>query len=345
VKKLLLATATTVVFAGAASAIPAASAVPAASPAVGPSYNCMAPAVQKQPLAQLICASPAVSKAELSYVITYSALRQTSTDAERATMRTEADAFTRRTTEDCGFQPTGYLGGRAPTATETTCLLDHFSGERGRLFMRLNGEAMDEAQLTPEQTMTIQMLLKNKGFLAANEAIDGVFGPTTRSAIGDWQRSLGQRATGYGSTALLADLQQAAAPPPAPVAAPAPAPEPVTAPAPANETRADIEVLALTCAFTVAGPMWQGELKNLTSNPTTGYVKIAARFLDADGRFVSTRTTFTEFAPVLPRQVSPFRSYGDKNPVITSVEIVGTADYGSQDAALSFKGVLKAACR
>src|SRR5262249_10327136 len=54
VKKLLLAAATTVAFTGGASAIPA------ANPAVGPSYNCMAPAVQKQPLAQLICASPAV---------------------------------------------------------------------------------------------------------------------------------------------------------------------------------------------------------------------------------------------------------------------------------------------
>ena len=206
----------------------------------------MAPAVQKQPLAQLICASPAVSKAELSYVIAYSALRQTSTDAERATMRTEADAFTRRTTEECGIQPMGYLGGRAPTATETSCLLDHFTGEHGRLFMSLTGEAMEEAQLTPEQTMTIQMLLKNKGFLAANEAIDGVFGPTTRSAIGDWQRSVGQRATGYGSTALLADLLHSveqtapapapvAAPAPAPVAALAPAPAPVAAPAPAPE--------------------------------------------------------------------------------------------------------------
>jgi hypothetical protein len=47
---------------------------------------------------------------------------------------------------------------------------------------------MDEAQLSPEQTVAIQQVLKQKGFLPANEVIDGVFGPTTRAAIGDWQR-------------------------------------------------------------------------------------------------------------------------------------------------------------
>jgi peptidoglycan hydrolase-like protein with peptidoglycan-binding domain len=192
----------------------------------------MAPAVQKQPLAQLICASPAVSRAELSYVIAYSALRQTSTDTERATMHAEADAFTRRMTEECGIQPTGYLGGRAPTQIETSCLLDHFSVERGRLLMRLNGEAMEEARLAPEQTMTIQMLLKNKGFLTANEAIDGVFGPTTRSAIGDWQRSVGQRATGFGSAAML-DQLQGSLQTPAPAQATLPAAAPTMTPAPA----------------------------------------------------------------------------------------------------------------
>jgi S1-C subfamily serine protease len=202
VKKLLLATAATVTFASAASAIPA------TSPAVGPSYNCMAPAVQKQPLAQLICASPTVARAELHYVIAFQALRQISDDAARQTMRAEADAFTQRTTAECGVPAAGYLGGRAPTSAETGCFLDHFNLERSRLFSRLNGDAMDEAQLSPEQTVAIQRALKEKGLLPANEAIDGVFGPATRTAIGDWQRSVGQRATGFGSSAMLDQLQR-----------------------------------------------------------------------------------------------------------------------------------------
>src|SRR5262249_8942542 len=152
---------------------------------------------------------------------------------------------------------TGYLGGRVPTAFEASCLLDQFSVERGRLLVRLYGEAMDEAQLTPEQTMTIQMLLKNKSFLAANEAIDGVFGPTTRSAMGDWQRSVGQRATGFGSAAMLEQLPgsydtsappQATLPMPVPTTSPTPAPALVqtTGAERADFSAADISIIAET---------------------------------------------------------------------------------------------------
>ena len=49
--------------------------------------------------------------------------------------------------------------------------------------------------------------MKEKGFLPANALLDGVFGPATREAIGNWQRSNGQTSTGFGSAALLADLQ------------------------------------------------------------------------------------------------------------------------------------------
>jgi peptidoglycan hydrolase-like protein with peptidoglycan-binding domain len=133
-------------------------------------------------------------------------------------MHAEADAFTQRTTAECGIPAAGYLGGRAPTAQETNCLLGHFGQERSQLLQRLSGDAMDEAQLRPEQTIAIQGMLKEKGFLAANEAIDGVFGPATRAAIGDWQRSVGQRATGFGSMAML---DQPQSPPQAPAPAPA----------------------------------------------------------------------------------------------------------------------------
>jgi len=233
VKKLLLAAGAIVTFAGAASA------TPAESPTVGPSYNCMAPTVQKQPLAQLICANPAVSRAELSYVIAFTALRQISDDAARQTMHAEAEAFTHRTTAECGLPATGYLGGRAPTSQETNCLLAHFDQERGRLLNRLSGDAMDEAQLSPEKTVAIQRALKEKGFLAAKEAIDGVFGPATRAAIGDWQRSVGQPATGFGSTVMLDQLQStpqapAAYAPTTPPQAPAAAPTATSTPPPAT---------------------------------------------------------------------------------------------------------------
>jgi S1-C subfamily serine protease len=214
-KKLLLASAATVAFGvGAAGA----GAVTTTRPTIGPSFNCAAPAVANQPLAQLICSSERIAYAELSYVIAYMALRQISNDAEQATMRAEADAFTARITDDCGIPRTGKLGGRPALELEVNCLVGKFDEERGRLFKRLSGDAMDEARLTPAQTVTIQRLLKEKGHLPANALLDGVFGAATREAIGNWQRSNGQASTGFGSASMLAELQGSV-----PAAAPGPA--------------------------------------------------------------------------------------------------------------------------
>jgi hypothetical protein len=77
-----------------------------------PAVDCAAPVVANQPLAQLICSSDRIARAELSYVIAYMALRQISNDAEQATMRADADAFTGRITDECGIPRTGRLGGR-----------------------------------------------------------------------------------------------------------------------------------------------------------------------------------------------------------------------------------------
>ena len=58
---------------------------------VGPSFDCNAPAIATQPLAQTICSSDELATADLSYVIAYSALRQTLSDQERKTLNTEAN--------------------------------------------------------------------------------------------------------------------------------------------------------------------------------------------------------------------------------------------------------------
>lgn len=194
-----------VVVFGAATMV-AATAVASATPAVGPSFNCAAPAVINQPLAQLICSSDRIARAEFSYVIAYMALRQISNDTEQATMRAEAQAFTARITEECGIPRTGKLS-RVAFEKEVNCLVGKFDTERGRLFVSLQGDAVEEAGLSPEQTIAIQRVLKEKGFLASHEPLDGVFGPATREAIGSFQRSIGARATGMGSAVLLEQLQ------------------------------------------------------------------------------------------------------------------------------------------
>ena len=116
----------------------------------------------------------------------------------------------RRLISECNVPNTGFVG-RVASAPEIGCLTRKFDEERSRLFNRLTGDAMSEAQLTPEQAVATQRALKAKGLLAEKEALDGVFGPATREAIGNWQRSMGVPATGFGSVDLLAALQSPAA--------------------------------------------------------------------------------------------------------------------------------------
>jgi S1-C subfamily serine protease len=89
---------------------------------------------------------------------------------------------------------------------------------------------MDEAWLTPEQTVAIQRLLNEKGFLPGTALLDGVLGSATREAIGNWQRSTGRPSTGFGSAAMLVELQGSlAAATPAPPAVSYPTAESATA--------------------------------------------------------------------------------------------------------------------
>ena len=75
---------------------------------------------------------------------------------------------------------------------------------------QLQGDALSESRLTPEKHIEIQQALIVKGLLQnqvqkyrANA--DGQFGPNTRAAIWDYQRSIGARPTGF-----LSDQQRLA---------------------------------------------------------------------------------------------------------------------------------------
>jgi len=67
---------------------------------------------------------------------------------------------------------------------------------------KLTDDALAESNLSPEEHISIQEALTQKGFMqnrvkgyGANA--DGQFGPNTRSAITDFQRSIGAQATGF----------------------------------------------------------------------------------------------------------------------------------------------------
>ena len=81
-----------------------------------------------------------------------------------------------------------------------------FGAQRSQLLSRLQGDALAEAQLGPEETIEIQRRLKARGWLPTDAAIDGVFGPISRGALTAWQRAAGIRQTGFASSSTLIQL-------------------------------------------------------------------------------------------------------------------------------------------
>jgi RNA polymerase subunit RPABC4/transcription elongation factor Spt4 len=170
---------------------------------VGPSFECRAKL--NQSLAQIICASDELARVELSYVIKYQALQQSLDDQGRATLRNGANAFVLDVAQQCNIPNAGTLG-RAPTQQEIGCIKGQYESEQQKVLRRTSGDALEEAKLEPEEALAIQEALQSRNFLPKSAAIDGFFGPITRTAVASWQRSVGQRDTGYGSKAMLPQL-------------------------------------------------------------------------------------------------------------------------------------------
>jgi hypothetical protein len=88
------------------------------------------------------------------------------------------------------------------TQQHVNCVISAFHNRAAALRGRLTGDALAEANLSPDEHVDIQVALARKGFLqnrlkgyGANA--DGQFGPNTRSAIKEFQRSIGAQATGF----------------------------------------------------------------------------------------------------------------------------------------------------
>jgi peptidoglycan hydrolase-like protein with peptidoglycan-binding domain len=76
-----------------------------------------------------------------------------------------------------------------------------FHKRAAALRARLTGDALFESQLSPEEHIEIQTALAQKGFLqnrirSYGASADGQFGPNTRAAIKDFQRSIGAQPDG-----------------------------------------------------------------------------------------------------------------------------------------------------
>lgn len=167
-----------------------------------PSFDCTSASALNQPLAQIICSNVELSVLELSYVIAYQAMRHSLNDRGKKELAAAAASFVITTTASCDVPPSGRLDG-PPSRRVVDCIKSRLESGRQNLIAHLRDDALMEAQLTPNEAKAIQRKLKDDWFLEGQAAVDGVFGPTTRNAILQWQRSVGQRPTGFASRSIV----------------------------------------------------------------------------------------------------------------------------------------------
>jgi peptidoglycan hydrolase-like protein with peptidoglycan-binding domain len=94
-------------------------------------------------------------------------------------------------------------GPRPIAQVHVNCVLKEFHARAAMLRSKLTGDALAESQTSPEQHAEIQVALAEKSFGSGTP--DGKFGPITRKAIKEFQRTLGASPSGF-----LSDDQRSA---------------------------------------------------------------------------------------------------------------------------------------
>jgi len=204
----------------------------------GPGFPCPSP---RDPLGQLVCSNPNLLRADRWYLQAYQALRTQLDPAGQNKLRQEADTFTQAVRSECDIGAPD--GGKTTSPTVIPCVRQHILAQRDFLAARLTGPAAEEAARLPEAHLALQADLKKLGFLPNDVVVDGVYGPATRIAIQQWQKSRGRDVTAfldYSDDSLLE--QQAASlqaqPAGMPTASSPAAVSPTSAPKPAEQATA-----------------------------------------------------------------------------------------------------------
>jgi peptidoglycan hydrolase-like protein with peptidoglycan-binding domain len=223
---------------------PAAPAPQPINPLTGPSFPCPQPT---DPLAQLICSTPQLALLDMQFVQSYKALyQQVGTDADPA-LRHQDYEFDLAVRSQCNIA-VSQGATQSPTppppapAGAAQCVIPLYQQQIATWKAQLQGPALEEANRSIQDQLTLQSRLQALGFLPARAQIDGVFGTGTRAAIIQWQTSVGRQPTGLlgnaDAQALLADLPQSTSTPSATPSAQTPSPPPTTPPQPAASVQA-----------------------------------------------------------------------------------------------------------
>jgi len=163
---------------------------------LAPSFPCPTP---RDPLGQLICESPSLSRSDLAFVQTYQALRQQSSPDQQVALRNDAARFGRAVRTACGIgQPVGPNEPvpENPPPKAAACVAREYAQQRAAWAARLQGAAAEEAKRSLTQQIALQKDLQIIGLLPNNEPANGVYGNATRAAIMAFQQTMGLSATG-----------------------------------------------------------------------------------------------------------------------------------------------------
>ena len=182
----------------------------------GPSFDCSHGV--RQTLAVILCINPEAAQADWDVNRAYWALftddREETKFNEAVNQRcaippleTQQERAGRFFVQELTREMFGSSGLPIPTPQPLTeqhvrCVVNAFHNRAATLRSRLTGDALAESNLSPDEHINIQVALARKGFLqnrirgyGANA--DGQFGPNTRLAIKDFQRSMGAQASGF----------------------------------------------------------------------------------------------------------------------------------------------------
>ena len=164
----------------------------------GPSFDCTHGV--NTALAIILCSSPEAARADWDLVSAYWAF--SSDDRDQST-------FNQSMKQRCALP----VPPQPITQSHVRCVISAFRNRAAMLRSKLKGDALAESNLSPEEHMEIQVALIDKGLLrdrfrdyGANP--DGHFGPNTRSAVKEYQRSIGARQTGFLSDKQRTELSE-----------------------------------------------------------------------------------------------------------------------------------------
>ena len=171
---------------------------PAAAQSIGPSFSCSPAPVDA--LAQLTCANPTLSFADIKLVQAYYALRHTVGVSGQRPLKSEFLSFIVNTRRACGLPPVD--PGRDQSSFPVlpgaaSCVVGAYEGQRTAWAHRLTGPAADEAARAPDRNVALQAKLQVLGYLPSGSTADGVFGTATRNAVVAWQAAKGRPVTSF----------------------------------------------------------------------------------------------------------------------------------------------------